>query len=68
MNLVNITDNDIKLMYKLICKEGLSDDELEELTNKLAYCVEQIDTRNEFMNKVEDINKKYQEKLKKEDK
>ena len=68
MNLVNITDNDIKLMYKLICKEGLSDDELEELTNKLEYCVEQIDTRNEFMDKVEEINKKYQEKLKKEDK
>lgn len=68
MNLVNITDNDIKLMYKLICKEGLSDDELEELTNKLSYCVEQIDARNEFMDKAEEINKKYQEKLKKEDK
>lgn len=68
MNLVNITDNDIKLMYKIMCKETLSDDELEELTNKLSYCVEQIDTRNEFMDKAEEINKKYQEKLKKEDK
>lgn len=62
MNLVNITDNDLKLMYKLLTSdEGISDDELEELKGKLEYCVSQIDARNEYMDKVEELNKKYEE-------
>ena len=67
MNLVNITDNDLKLMYKLLTSdEGISDDELEELKGKLEYCVSQIDVRNEYMDKVEELNKKYEEAHKEE--
>lgn len=68
MNLINITDNDLISMYKLLNGEGLSDDLTEELTNKLAYCVKQINLRNDYMDKVEEANKEYESKLKKEDK
>ena len=69
MNLVNITDNDLINMSKLLNGDGLSDDLLEELTNKLDYCVTQIKIRNEYMDKVEEVNKEYKDKLKeKEDK
>lgn len=68
MNLVNITDNDLKIMYKLLTSdEGVSDDEIEELKGKLEYCVSQIDVRNEYMDKVEELNKKYEEAHKKEE-
>ena len=69
MNMVNITDNDLKLMYQLMTDKGLSDDELEELTNKLEYCVKMIDLRNTYMDNVDNINKQFEDKLKgKEDK
>lgn len=64
MNLVNITDNDLMNMNKLINGEGLADDLLEELANKLDYCVTQIKIRNEYMDKVEEVNKEYKDKLK----
>ena len=64
MNLVNITDNDLINMSKLLNGDGLSDDLLEELTNKLDYCVTQIKIRNEYMDKVEEVNKEYKDKLK----
>ena len=67
MNMVNITDNDLKLMYQLITDKGLSDDELEELTNKLEYCVKMIDLRNNYMDSVDNVNKEYQDKLKGEE-
>lgn len=69
MNLVNITDNDLINISKLLNGDGLTDDLLEELTNKLDYCVTQIKIRNEYMDKVEEVNKEYKDKLKeKEDK
>lgn len=68
MNLVNITDNDLVLINKYLLGEEIENDLLEELKNKLAYCVTQINVRNDYMDKVEEINKEYQENLKKEDK
>lgn len=64
MNLVNITDNDLINISKLLNGDGLTDDLLEELTNKLDYCVTQIKIRNEYMDKVEEVNKEYKDKLK----
>lgn len=67
MNLVNITDNDLILMEKYLKGETVDADLLEELGNKLTYCVTQINIRNEYMDKVEEVNKEYKDKLKKED-
>ena len=61
MNLVNITDNDLKIMYKYLLGEEVENDLIEELKGKLEYCVYQIDVRNEYMDKVEELNKKYEE-------
>ena len=67
MNLVNITDNDLKLMLKYIKGEEVETDLMDELENKLEYCVSQIDVRNEYMDKVEELNKKYEEAHKREE-
>jgi hypothetical protein len=68
MNMANITDNDLKLMREYLKdKEDLSD-ELKDLSNKLEYCVLMINLRNEYMDNVDNINKQFEEKLKKEDK
>ena len=61
VSLVNITDNDLKLMYKYLLGEEVEKDLIEELKSKLEYCVSQIDVRNEYMDKVEELNKKYEE-------
>lgn len=66
MNLVNITDNDLKIMYKYLLGEEVENDLIEELKGKLEYCVSQIDVRNEYMDKVEELNKKYEEAHKEE--
>ena len=67
MNLVNITDNDLKIMYKYLLGVEVENDLIEDLKGKLEYCVSQIDVRNEYMDKVEELNKKYEEAHKKED-
>lgn len=61
MNLVNITDNDLELMYKYLLGEEIEKDLIEELKGKLEYCTSQIKVRNEYMDKVEELNKKYEE-------
>ena len=55
----NFTDHDFLVLNKLVNEEGASDDELAEVKQKLAYNAELIKLRQEFMNRAEEIDKKY---------
>lgn len=62
---MNFTDNDYIILNKLVNGDGATDDEIKEVEQKLEYNVELINLRKEFMNRAEELDKKY---IKKEDK
>lgn len=62
---MNFTDNDYLLINDIINGEEVDKDLLEEVKQKLEYNVALINLRKEFMDRAEELDKKY---IKKEDK
>lgn len=62
---MGITDNDLILINDYILGKEVDKDLLEDVKLKLAYEVEKINLRTEFMTRAEALDKKY---IKKEDK
>ena len=62
---MNFTDNDYLLINNIINGEEVDKDLLEEVKQKLEYNVALINLRKEFMDRAEELDKKY---IKKEDK
>lgn len=62
---MNFTDNDYLLINDIINGEEVDKNLLEEVKQKLEYNVALINLRKEFMDRAEELDKKY---IKKEDK
>ena len=62
---MNFSDNDYIIINDIVNGKEVDKDLLEEVKQKLEYNVELINLRREFMNRAEELDKKY---IKKEDK
>ena len=56
---MGITDNDLILINDYILGKDVDKDLLEDVKLKLAYEVEKINLRTEFMTRAEALDKKY---------
>lgn len=62
---MNFTDNDYIIINDIVNGKEVDKDLLEEVKQKLEYNVELINLRKEFMDRAEELDKKY---IKKEEK
>ena len=56
---MNFSDNDYIVINDVINGKEVDKDILEDVKQKLEYNVELINLRREFMNKAEELDKKY---------